>query len=292
MKVLITGDRGFLGRHLTEEIRRRYPGSTIFVSNTSTNDLREPLANITDWVKLDYIYHLAAWTKAGDFCLKNPASQWMINQKINTNILSYWAEYQTAAKMVIMGTSCAYDPDLEKTVSNYGLGNVDPDLYSYAMTKRMLATGVKAFADQYGMRYQIWIPTTLCGTGFADNDNHFIFDIVRKICTAKKTGKPVVLWGDGYQKREVMFVEDAVKLILDGRHYENTTHNLSTGKELTIRDFANKISQLSGYNGEVMYDTTRFVGVRSKLLVPSIEYTPTDLDLVLTKMIDYVESNM
>ena len=100
------------------------------------------------------------------------------------------------------------------------------------------------------------------------------------------------MWGDGYQKREVMFVEDAVKLILDGRHYENTTHNLSTGKELTIRDFANKISQLSGYNGEVMYDTTRFVGVRSKLLVPSIEYTPTDLDLVLTKMIDYVESNM
>jgi GDP-L-fucose synthase len=245
-----------------------------------------PLGNITNGYKLDYIFHLAAWTKAGDFALHHPADQWIKNQRINTNILAYWKAFQPQAKMIIMGTSCAYDPDLEKTVENYGKGNVDPDLYSYAMTKRMLETGVKAMADQYGMRYNIFIPSTLCGPNFEPNDTHFIFDLVKKMMRAKAGIEPAVLWGDGHQTREVMYVKDAVKLIIENSGRINETMNLCTGNPLSIREYVNLIGDEIGFY-DVQYDESKFVGVKSKTMVPNIYYEPTDLRFVIKEMVEY-----
>lgn len=288
LKVLITGNRGFLGRHFTKSFLKKHPDAKVYVSNTDDNNLCDPLGDITNGEKLDFIYHFAAWTKAGDFCLYHPADQWIKNQQINTNILNYWKEYQSQATMIAMGTSCAYDPDMPMTVENYCKGNVDPNLYSYAMTKRMIHTGVVAFNDQYKMNYQTWIPTMLCGPDFDMEDSHFIFDLIRKIYNGKYHNDEVVLWGDGYQKREIMYVKDAIDLMLQDNNKNNMVYNLSTGQEHTIREYAQKICEVLDYDhNKIIYDTDKFVGVLSKRLEPNIEYEPSDMGFVIKEMIEY-----
>lgn len=286
MNILVTGNRGFLGRHLVPELLKRYTNANIFVSNTSENNLRRPLGNIIN-IPLDYIFHLAAWTKAGDFCLYHPAEQWNINHQINYNIMDYWWRYQPQAKMITMGTSCAYDPDIIKTADNYGKGNLDEYLSAYAMTKRMLYVGLQAYAQQWDMNYLVFVPTTLCGPQFDQDDTHFIFDLVKKFCYAKRNNIDVTLWGNGHQKREIMYVKDAVRLMLDNLDLNNQVINLSTGQELTIRQYADMISTIVEFTGNIIYDESKFTGVTSKQLIPTIPYTPTNLIPVLEEMIQY-----
>ena len=81
-----------------------------------------------------------------------------------------------------------------------------------AMTKRMLYAGLLALSKQYSMRYLYLIPSTLYGPGYHTDGRqmHFIFDLVRKILAAKAGGPPAVLWGDGHQRRELVYIDDFV----------------------------------------------------------------------------------
>ena len=83
------------------------------------------------------------------------------NQLINTNVLWYWRELQPQATLIAMGTSCAYPPELEMSEEHYLVGEPDPDLYTYAMTKRMLYQGLWALQEQFGMSYRYLVPSTL-----------------------------------------------------------------------------------------------------------------------------------
>ena len=165
--------------------------------------------------RYDFIIHLAAWTKAGNFCLHHSGDQWLINQRINTNILTFWKEFQSQAVFFAMGTSCAY-PDGDQLLSegDYLNGEPSKDLYTYAMTKRMLLEGLRALYRQYGMKYRYLIPSTLYGNDFDPRDNHFVFDLLKKIYMGVKHDENVVLWGDGYQVRELIHVSDVVQIII------------------------------------------------------------------------------
>ena len=97
--------------------------------------------------------------------------------------------------MISMGTGCAYPPELELKEENYLVGEPDHDLYTYAMTKRMLYVGQIALNHQFGMQYRHLMPSTLFGTKFDREDSHFIFDLIKKIVAGKTKGTPVELWG-------------------------------------------------------------------------------------------------
>ena len=180
-KVLVTGATGYLGKHLTKRLKQlKYE---VFISNTKIANLHDiDNLKIYDDIKFDYIFHLAAKTKAGDYCLYHKGEQWIENQIINTNILRYWQEKQPQAKMVAMGTSCSYSPeyvhDMKET--NYLLGEPDQGLYTYAMTKRMLLIGLRSLSEQYDLKYVYLIPSTIYGTDFELDDSHFIFDLIKK----------------------------------------------------------------------------------------------------------------
>jgi GDP-L-fucose synthase len=266
--ILVTGATGFLGGHLIEALEKE--GFVIHISNTQVANLNN-LNNldIYDQINFDYIFHLAAVTKAGDYCLRHPGDQWLANQIINTNILKYWKERQPKAKMICMGTSCSYAPDIPMKEENYLIGTPEKSLYTYAMTKRMLLDGLKALEQQYGLEWLYFIPSTLYGPNFEEEDSHFIFDLIKKIYNGATKGTAVELWGDGYQKRELVFVEDAVEMIINLLDQKNEIFNLGSSKDYTIREFAGIISKLIGYEEEIYYDTSKYVGVREKKVIMS-----------------------
>jgi GDP-L-fucose synthase len=285
INVLITGNRGFLGRHLSKHLEKI--GYKIHASNTNiANLMNDENLHIYNNIKFKYIFHLAAHTKAGDYCLYHKGEQFEINQKINSNILKYWREYQPQAKMIAMGTSCSYSPELPMCENNYLLGEPDIGLYTYAMTKRMLLVGLKSYSEQFGLKYMYYVPSTLYGPRFDIDDSHFIFDLIKKIISGKTENKEVVLWGDGLQRRELIYIDDAVDIIVKSLDLENEVLNLGTGSDFSIKEYASKICKIVGYDENlIIYDTSKYVGVREKKL--DIRKLTKTLDNLTFKDVDY-----
>jgi len=268
MKIIVTGATGFLGTALC----RRLDEAGHEVTRLGSRDADLTHANSLDRFKgpYDQIYHLAAWTQAGDFCLKHPGEQWVINQLINTHVLAWWHQRQPQAKLISMGTSCSYSPDFPLEEKYYLQGAPIESLFTYAHTKRMLLVGQMALQKQYGLNWVTLVPSTLYGTGYHTDGRqmHFIFDLIRKILLAKRSGETVVLWGDGYQKRELVYVEDFALYAGElAANCHNELINIGSGEELTIREFAAIICDIVGYDaGLIQYDVGRYVGARSKCL--------------------------
>ncbi len=269
MRVFVTGGGGFLGRHLCAALRSA--GHEVTAPSSRECDLLAR-GSLAAWNggAYDRIFHLAAWTQAGDFCLRHPGEQWVRNQLLNTHVLEWWAERQPRAKLVSVGTSCAYAPDRPLREEHYLDGDPIDSLYTYAMTKRMLLVGQRSLARQYGLRHLTVVPSTLYGPGYhADGRQlHFIFDLIRKILAGSRAGAPVVLWGDGHQKRELIHVDDFVRALLFlADHVDDELVNIGAGEEHSIREFAGLICAAAGYDpAKIQYDTGRYVGARSKCL--------------------------
>ena len=254
----------FFGRHLCPKLKAL--GYELYISNsTKVNLLQYDNLRIYDNHKFDYIFHLAAVTKAGDYCLKHQGDQWLYNQTINTNILTYWKVQQPQAKMICMGTSCSYSPQLPMVENNYLLGTPEKSLYTYAMTKRMLLVGLQSIEQQYGLEWLYFVPSTLYGPDFELDDNHFIFDFIRNCYNAKYNEEKFVVWGDGEQRRELIYVDDAVDIMIKLMNEKNDVFNLGTGQDYTINEFAQEVCKIYKYDFNlVQHDMTKYIGVREK----------------------------
>ncbi len=300
MEILVTGATGFVGTGLSTYLESL--GHRVVRLGSRNCDLTKPdsLQDLADR-RYDQIYHLAAWTQAGDFCLYHPGEQWIINQQINTNVLAWWQRHQPQAKLITMGTSCAYPPDRELIEENYLEGQPIESLFSYGMTKRMLYAGLIALRRQYGLRYLYLIPSTLYGPEYHMDGRqmHFIFDLIRKILLARRDGTPAVLWGDGHQRREIVHLDDFVRVAARlAETVDDTVVNIGAGEEFSIREFASTICELTGYDFDrIQFDTSRYVGARSKCLsvarlqglMPDLALTP--LRQGLSQMIRWFEDH-
>lgn len=267
-KVFVTGGNGFLGSFLVDRLMQL--GFAVVAPNRKECDLTYE-GNLDKFnQKYDYIFHLAAHTQAGDWCLTHSGEQWMVNQKINTNVLSWWYRENKDSKFVTMGSSCSYDPSLPTVEENYMKGSPIESLYTYAMTKRMLFQGLRSLNSQFGMKSLYIVPSTLYGPGYHSDGRqmHFIFDIIRKILRAKEFGEVVELWGNGYQKRELIHVEDFVsnliELVADSRE---GIFNIGSGDSHSIRDFVKLICAALNFDPDlIQYNEDRYTGARDKVL--------------------------
>ena len=286
-RAFVTGGGGFLGRTLVPLLKEK--GYEVDAPSSRDCDLTLEGSLGSFSRPYDLIFHVAAWTQAGDFCLKHPGEQWLINQKINTHILNWWHQKQSQAKAVLLGTSCSYDPGLPLVEDNYLKGEPIPSLYTYAMTKRMLWVGAQSLDKQYGLKAIHLVPSTLCGNYYHEDGRqmHFIYDLARKILHAKRTGEPAALWGDGHQRREVVSVVDFCQGMMQLIEKENVwgeTFNLGAGHDYSIRDFAGALCRMVGVEvSQVRYDETQYTGAKSKCLVVDkvrkwISWEPAGLD--------------
>ena len=139
MNILITGGSGFLGRKLNAYLKKNTSHKIISLSSKIA-DLRETnsLKDYND-LKFDKIYHLAAWTQAGDFSLYHSGEQWIYNQQINSNVLSWWKKYQQQSKIISIGTSCSYEEGGSLEEEYYLKGEPIKSLFAYGMCKKNVA---------------------------------------------------------------------------------------------------------------------------------------------------------
>lgn len=269
MNILISGGSGFIGRHLQRHLES--VGHHVVALSSKNCDLtKQGSIERLEHPRYDLIFHLAAWTQAGDFCLRRGGEQWIINQQINTNFLAWWNECQPQAKFVALGTSVSYTAEENLSEDRYMEGVPNEKFFSYAMSKRMLYVGLQALAKQFGRKYLYLIPSTVYGPGYHTDGRqlHFIYDLIRKIVRGKRFSEEVVLWGDGYQKRELVYIDDFVDILvhLSGFH-SNDIVNIGSGAHHTIREFAQIICDYVGYDFQgIRFDESQYVGARSKIL--------------------------
>lgn len=288
MKILVTGSTGFVGKHLVKKLKKE-KHEIVEINSTNFTSMWNLEKNT-----IDVIVHLAVKTEAGGYCQKHPGEQWVINNSINADMLAYWADNQQRAHMITFGSSCGYNNNVIKSEDNYLTGEPEEGYEVYGMAKRNLLVGLKALNKEFFMSYNYLIPSVFYGPDYNLNDKHFIFDLIRKIKAAKDLGYNVTLWGDGTQERELIYIDDAIELIMAciDNTESPTIFNLSSGKTHTLKEYAQAICDIVDFDSKkIVWDEDQFVGSPSKKLINTHlkEYKFTTLKKGLIKTIKYYE---
>ena len=274
--VIVTGASGFIGKTLVAEIRARFPDANVVEVSSKVVDLADEAA-LFGWLgaqtkayDCDHIIHLAALYKAGDWPVHHPATQFNVNLKINTNVLEGWNRYFPKAKFTSILSYCMY-PSTENAHPESELWGHEPEdyLFAYAMTKKALLIGQRAYRQEYGGQCTSVVLPTVYGPhdSFAEN-SHVVGALIGKFVRAARSGAPSVeVWGDGQQEREFLFVEDAADgIIRAALSSQVDVLNLGMGDACSIAQIALWIKQAAGFTGEIVYNQNRFVGVKTRRL--------------------------
>lgn len=269
--ILITGGTGFVGTHLREELTARGLAFSSFGSRDF--DLTDPDQADAAFQRaqpIDLIIHLACYQAAGEFPARNPGAQFLINNRIHLNVLDAWRRFAPKARLLAVGSSCAYPSDLVSLTEDQLMnGPIHGSVYSYAFTKRALHTGLLAYNDQYQLNGSYIIPPTLFGEhdDFHVETAHVSGALVAKCVKAARLGGDVEVWGDGSQVREFLDVKDFVRALLDlAPRLDREVLNLAPGRGTSIKDLAETIAAAAGIPGRIAYNTSKYVGVSSKFL--------------------------
>jgi GDP-L-fucose synthase len=258
VQVLVTGGGGFLGSHLVERLRA--DGTEPFVARRREYDLtrESDVARLFDEARPDLVFHLAAEVGGIGANRANPGRYWYANLMMGAHVLEQ-ARLHATGKVVLAGTVCAYPKHTPVPFREDDLWNGYPEETNapYGVAKKALLVGAQAYREQYGANAIFLLPANLYGPGdnFHETNAHVIADLIRKMLDSPDE---VVLWGDGTPTREFLYVEDCVEgLLLAAERYDGPEPvNLGSGKEISIRELAELVAELTGFDGEIRWDTS------------------------------------
>lgn len=275
--VIVTGGTGFIGRVLTDRLKREVEaGGVVLAPSSSELDLVDRDA-VFRWferhhwaLECDHIIHMAALYKAGDWPVRHPATQFHVNFSINVNLLEAWKRYFPKAKLTSILSYCIYPPGDHPHAEEELWGSEPEDyLFAYAMTKKAMLVGQRAYREEFGLKSTSVVLPTVYGPGDSFSENsHVMGALVGKFVRAARGGAPEVeVWGDGRQRREFLYVDDAVDgIIAAARRSTSDMLNLGTGTAHSISTIVDCIRASSGFGGRIRYNTDRFVGVSTRVL--------------------------
>jgi len=264
-RILVTGGAGFLGSFIVDKLikERGVQQENILVPRSRNFDLRT-WDNCTKIVKnVDIVIHLAAKVGGIGFNKKNPATLFYDNAVMGIQLME--AARQTGVeKFVALGTVCAYPKFTPVPFKEEDLWNGYPEETNapYGIAKKALLVQAQAYRTQYDFNAIYLLPVNLYGPrdNFDPEQSHVIPALIKKMVDAKLEGSnEVLVWGTGKASREFLYVEDAAEGILLATEKYNKPDpvNLGAGKEITIRELVNLISELTGYEGKIVWDTSK-----------------------------------
>ncbi|MBE9524060.1 MAG: GDP-L-fucose synthase, partial [Chloroflexi bacterium] len=263
-RVCVTGGDGFLGSFVQKELRSR--GATdIFIPLIEDYDLTkiEDVRRMLDDSKPDVIIHLAALAGGIGANRARPAEFFYKNLMMGVPLLhEAWA--RGVEKFVVIGTICAYPKFTPVPFKEENLWDGYPEETNapYGLAKKMLLVQAQAYRDQYDYNAIYLLPVNLYGPrdNFNLETSHVIPALVRKMVAAQQRGdETVTLWGDGSPTREFFYAGDAARgIVLAAERYNDSEPvNLGAGMEISIKELAEIIARLTGYEGKLVWDTSK-----------------------------------
>ena len=263
-RVMVTGGGGFLGSRLVAELQAR--GCTnIFVPAHSEYDLVKAadVERAYAEAKPDMVIHLAAIVGGIGANQVNPGTYFYENAIMGLQLMEA-ARLVGVEKFVAIGTICAYPKHTPVPFREENLWSGYPEETNapYGLAKKMLLVQAQAYRQQYGFNAIYLLPVNLYGPG--DNDDletsHVIPALIRKCLEAVREGrKEIVAWGTGEPTREFLYVDDAAEgIVLAAERYHGTEPvNLGSGSSIRVRDLLELIARLTGFTGDIRWDTSR-----------------------------------
>lgn len=276
-KIYVAGHRGLVGSAIMRSLQRQGYDNVIVRSHAEM-DLRNQaeVNRFFDQEKPEYV--LLAAAKVGGIWANSqaPADFCYDNLMISANVVHAAYEHKVK-KLLFLGSSCIYPKLAPQPIKEEYLltGALEPTNEGYALAKISGMQLCKFYRRQYGCDFISAMPTNLYGINdnFDLNSSHVLPAMIRKFHEAKMENKPeVVLWGTGKVLREFLYVDDlADALVHLMNHYSAESHvNIGTGEDLSIHDLALIVKETVGYQGKIVYDSSKPDGTPRKLLDVSL----------------------
>jgi GDP-L-fucose synthase len=262
-RVCVTGGAGFLGSFIVEKLHAR--GADVFVPTIEKYDLTkiDSIRQMYDDSRPDLVIHLAAQVGGIGANREHPAEFFYNNLMMGVQLIDE-AYRRKIAKFLALGTICAYPKFTPVPFKEEDLWGGYPEETNapYGLAKKMLLVQSQAYRDQYGYNSIFLMPVNLYGPrdNFNPESSHVIPALIRKCLEAKQAGKESIeVWGDGSPTREFLYVEDAAEGILLAAEKYNSSEpvNLGSGMEISIKDLITLIAKLTGFKGELVWDTSK-----------------------------------
>jgi nucleoside-diphosphate-sugar epimerase len=251
-----------------------YNPNTIIVPRKAQYDLtqQESVNRLFEDTNPDIVIHLAAEVGGIGANMKYPGRFFYANMSMGINLIEQ-SRLNNIKKFVFVGTVCAYPKHCPAPFKEFDIWNGYPEETNaaYGVAKKSLFTMLEAYYQQYELKSTILVPVNLYGPrdNFNPNSSHVIPALIHKCETAKRNNiDRIECWGTGDSTREFLYVDDAADGIVCSISKIDypTPINLGSGHEISIKDLIHKISKLCGYNGEIVWDTSKPDGQPRRLL--------------------------
>lgn len=273
-KIAVFGSGGMVGSSICRNIRFQNHRHTILKPRSKELDLtdKNSVNNWFSWNKPDYVFLAAAKVGGIQANINNPVEFGIENIEIINNVLSA-SHKNKVSKLLFLGSSCIYPKDCPQPMKEEYLfsGKFEPTNEMYAISKAYGLRLCSAFRKEYGCNFISCQPCNIFGPGdnFSPLNSHVVAALIRKFHEAKiKNVKEVVCWGDGSARREIIYSEEignACVFLMDN-YNDDQFLNVGMGTDLTIKELTEKISNIIGYSGTIIWDTEKPSGMKQKLL--------------------------
>ena len=257
-RTLVTGGGGFVGSHLVERLEAA--GHDVVVARRRDYDLTrwDDAQRLFAEARPELVFHLAAEVGGIGANRANPGRYWYANLMMGAHVLEL-SRLGDVRKLVVTGTVCAYPKYTPTPFREDDLWDGYPEETNapYGVAKKSVLVGAQAYREQYGLDTIYLLPANLYGPrdNFDLETSHVIPALIRKMLEADGE---VVLWGDGSPTREFLYVDDCVEaLLLAAERFDGAEPvNIGTGVETSIRELAETVAELTGFEGELRWDTS------------------------------------